>query len=179
MCGKFEVKRTLAQILADFNVETSLAGLSHFSAALPGMTLPVIAKGRLGLARWSWPLENETRPLINIRSESVHQKPLFAPDWAAGHRCVAPATGFFEKGRLFCAADHEIFGLCGLWTRTPDEQVCFALLTQEAGDPVKPFHHRMPVIVDVAGAALWCASGASPTPLPLMLKDLAGKPALL
>lgn len=179
MCGKFELNRSLAQILADFNVETSLVGLPSFTAALPGMSLPVIAKGRLGLARWGWPLGHDDRPLINIRIETAAEKTLFSKDWAAGHRCVVPATGFFEKGRFFGGAEDTIFGLCGLWTRAPDNQVCFGLLTQEAREPVRAFHHRMPVSLKAGDAALWCEGGPLPAPLALCLKDLAGAPPLL
>lgn len=179
MCGKFELKRSLAQILEDFGVETSLVGISAFSAALPGMTLPVIAKGRLGLARWGWPLDGDARPLINIRVESAAEKPLFSKDWAAGHRCVAPATGFFEKGRFFYSEDHPVFGLCGLWTRAPDNQICFAVLTQESTPPVHAFHHRMPVAAGTAEALLWCEGGPPPQPPSLILKDLAAEPPLL
>lgn len=179
MCGKFELKRSLAQILADFGVETSLVGLPAFQTALPGMSLPVIAKGRLGMARWGWPLGHDERPLINIRIETVAAKPLFSKDWAAGHRCVVPATGFFEKGRFFYSPEHEIFGLCGVWTRGADNQVCFGILTQEAGGAVRPYHHRMPLTVTAHDAALWYEGGPSPAPLPLALKDLAGEGPLL
>lgn len=179
MCGKFEINQNLAQILSAFRAETGLATLSTTSVALPGMNLPVIAKNRLGLAKWGWPLPADTRPLINIRMESVAEKPLFAKDWAAGHLCVAPATAFHEKGRVFAADGLTLFGLCGLWTRDADGHVCFAILTREARDPVTAFHHRMPAAIAPEDATEWCAGGPMPQCPPLVLKDLAASPLLL
>ncbi len=159
--------------------ETALNNLPPAAVGLPGMALPIIAKDRLGLAQWGWPYAADKRPLINIRSETVATKPLFAKDWQAGHRCIAPATGFFEKGHFFTAPSSDLFGLCGLWTKDTEGQPCFALLTREASAPVSAIHHRMPVAIRPEEAAAWLSGGSLPPPAAFNGKSLAAAPALL
>ena len=96
MCGRYAINRGLAEICALFGVTTALdvTQMAGKTDARPGMVLPLVVKNRLGLACWGWPHGvGDGRPLINIRAETVAQKPLFAADWRARHRAVAPATG--------------------------------------------------------------------------------------
>ncbi|MBU6234597.1 MAG: SOS response-associated peptidase family protein [Alphaproteobacteria bacterium] len=181
MCGKFENTQNLAEILRYFSAKTKLNDLPCNQQHLPLKSCAIIVRDSLGLALWSWPMDGEAgRPLINIRIETAAQKPSFARDWNAGHRCLAPATAFYEKGQRFEVTGNKVFGLCGLWTRGGDGQTCFSVLTRAAMPPVSPIHDRMPVIVTPADASAWLMEGKLPEPPPLALKEaLADSPMLL
>jgi putative SOS response-associated peptidase YedK len=95
------------------------------------------------------------RPLINARAETLFDKPSFRGP-ARRHRCLIPASGFYEwdKGSklpwLFRPADAEPMAFAGIWQPgdpargVPDSA---AIVTTAANATLRPFHHRMPVIL--------------------------------
>ncbi len=99
--------------------------------------------------------------LINARSETVSEKPSFRDSFRE-RRCLVPATGFFEWKKqadkrtkqpiLIKVTDHDIFAFAGLWSiwkapATGKKLLTYTILTTEPNDFMKPFHHRMPVIL--------------------------------
>ena len=105
---------------------------------------------------------------INARAETIFVKPTFRAS-ARHHRCLIPASGFFEWadgfGRRpkqpyhFQMADESLLAIGGIWQTWHDDQGSeideFALLTTFANDLVAPFHERMPVIVRREDFAAW------------------------
>lgn len=92
------------------------------------------------------------RRIINARSETAAQKPLFAP-LLRHSRTVLPALGFYEwsrdpkKTKYFCALPGgEPMYLCGL-IRQAEDSLCFVILTRPANASMSAVHHRMPVLV--------------------------------
>lgn len=179
MCGKFALKGSLQEICAIFGVSTALTVWPDEGDAFPGQSLPVIIKDRMGAALWGWPAPVAgSRDFINIRSETVAEKASFATDWKAGRRCVIPAHGFYEwddnKTPYFINfADAPVVGLCGLWSRRPDGQVCFGILTRGATPDLASIHARMPMAVVPSQARGWLESGETPPALPVFVKSLA------
>ncbi len=172
MCGRYALKHSLAEICAAFGANTALAGFGPDFNAAPESARPIVIRDRVGMGQWGWPMVAGLSPVINIRHETMGEKPMFAPSVRAGRRCVAPASGFFEwdsSGQPFFveSADAPLMALCGLWVREPDHSVRFALLTQGAGPDLAPIHPRMPLAATPDDARKWLMDGVIP-PMPGM-----------
>ncbi len=104
--------------------------------------------------------------MINARSESVFEKRSFSRP-VRHQRCVIPSTGFYEwretpSGKmptLFRPTDASIFRFAGVWSTwaKADGEVVYTttILTTEANSVMRPFHHRMPVILNSEAANTW------------------------
>lgn len=98
------------------------------------------------------------RPVINARSETMEEKPLFC-DGARQRRCLIPAAHYFEwdqdktkyairpkaKGMMFMA------GIYRLESSGP----VFTILTREPAAELAAIHHRMPVLLPRDACAAW------------------------
>ena len=93
-----------------------------------------------------------SRLLINARAESAASKPTFANDLTL-RRCVVPTTGFYEWSHTgqkqkyhFTGEGSPLLYLGGIWRPTEDGGQ-FAILTTAANDSMRPYHHRMPILL--------------------------------
>ena len=160
MCGRYALTFNLAEICAFFATQTSLSAWEPHYNLGPGMQLPIIIKGRLGLAQWGWPsIAAGVKPLINIRSETAANKPSFARSWNEGRHALVPASGFYEwdaSGQPYYVQDasQEIMAFKALWTRDENDKPCFAILTEAATGSLLPIHPRAPQMVGVKGQAI-------------------------
>lgn len=108
------------------------------------------AVGELLNRRWSWP--GKQGPVYNFRSEGFGGK---APDLSI-NRCLVLCDGFYEftdpavprpKDKrldkwLFTMEGHHWFCMAGIWRHDPKVGEAFTLLTMDAGDDIRPYHHR-------------------------------------
>lgn len=109
--------------------------------------------------KWGFPGFKNNQLIINARSESVLQKPMFAEAFTK-NRCVFPTTGFFEWNKkhqkflfnyndpretLYIAGFYEYFG------QTPQS----IILTTEPNDSVREVHSRMPLILAKKQIKAW------------------------
>lgn len=165
MCGRYAIQTDLATLCQILAVSSALAQSTVSDNASPGMDLPIIIKNRIGHARWGVPLPGQTatRPMINVRSETVHQKPSFRADWARGRRCLIPITHFYEWGVTpngqkqkyqITQPNQSITTLAGLWT-VHDGQPYFAVLTRAATGEAATIHARYPCIIHDDQRDLW------------------------
>jgi len=105
--------------------------------------------------------------MINARSETVFSKPSFR-GLLKGNRCLVPATGFYEwqagpggmkRPFLFRRADGRPFAFAGLWDswQAPGgtNLLTCAILTMEAPDWMRQWHHRSPVMLTGESASAW------------------------
>jgi putative SOS response-associated peptidase YedK len=83
----------------------------------------------------------------NARTETVGEKPTFAPAWRQGQLCLVPATAFYEyaypedgtpeqpghaeRWKIWLP-DAPAFGIAGLWRAWPDHAHSFTMLTVNA-----------------------------------------------
>ena len=109
--------------------------------------------------------------LINARAETIATKPSFREAFRK-RRCVVPADGFYEwqvRGTQtkqpfrFRRRDSKPFLIAGLWERwerpgQEPSETC-TLITTAANDLLRPFHDRMPVILDRTAAQVWLSPG--------------------
>ncbi len=92
------------------------------------------------------------KPVINARSESALQKPLFSASVHNG-RILIPASGFFEWDHspahakyYFKRTNDRPLYMAGL-SRICDGTECFVILTTASNDSLKDIHSRMPLIL--------------------------------
>lgn len=112
--------------------------------------------------------------VINARSESAAEKPMFAES-VRERRCVIPASGYYEWDRSksryrFTRPEGGLVLLAGIYRqeimtdRSGDPQdnegkrttePHFTILTASANECMKPVHPRMPVTVDPGEIRKW------------------------
>jgi putative SOS response-associated peptidase YedK len=168
MCNDYRLEVEIASIMEDFddleiNVETPEGVPEDNLRSDIRMTdvAPIVravdqppgnyrAVGELINRRWSWP--GKSGPVYNFRSEGFGGK---APDLSI-NRCLILCSGFYEftdpvvprhKDKrldkwLFTMKDHRWFCMAGIWQADPKVGEAFTLLTMDAGDDIKPYHHR-------------------------------------
>lgn len=131
----------------------------------PSDPAPVIANSRSMLPvpyvmRWGYTMPDGKR-IINARSESAAEKPLFR-DGMLQRRCVIPACHYFEwehagKRKTKYAIRSSASGLIWLAGIYRFEQTgpVFSVLTREPAESIAFIHDRMPLIFDHDAAAAW------------------------
>lgn len=97
--------------------------------------------------RWGIPLANK-KLIINSRSETAMEKPLFRQSMKNG-RAVIEASAFFEwddrkRCHAFTSQDQRKIYLAALYSVAQDGQKQFTILTQPAKGDAQKVHPRMP-----------------------------------
>ena len=172
MCGRYWIDPgddQLEQIIAqmqrtDLPVKTS-------GEIFPGDALPVLCLSRAGNERafamtWGFALPNGQR-VINARSETAREKPLFAQSMAQ-RRCLLPMSAYFEwqkDGRekikyRIAPVEPGMYFLAGLYRFEGNRPVC-CVLTLPASPELAPIHPRMPLILPAQAQKDWLRQGAA------------------
>jgi putative SOS response-associated peptidase YedK len=163
MCGRFALSIDEEALMRFIRLLHPAQLPLRFNIAPTQSILMVVQRGeeRLGRpARWGLvPPFLRTRPpgrpLINARSESLFDKPSFGGP-ARRHRCLIPATGFYEWDKasrqpwLFRPVPGPLMAFAGIWQPgLPEADIpdSVAIVTTRANAVVAPVHHRMPVIL--------------------------------
>ena len=174
MCGRFAQTAPPETLVQLFKLVEGVCITPRFNLA---PTQPIVTIRETGVGRiathhrwgfvppWSADLKQGAR-LINARAETIFEKRTFAQ--AARHsRCVIPASGFYEwqpsptgkQPTLFTPQEAEIFRFAGLWSTWADTQgtvvYTATILTTTPNETMRPYHHRMPVILDAVGTEQW------------------------
>ena len=174
MCGRFAQTTSSEDLVRIFQLIVGVGGTPRYNLA-PTQQVVTIRSMAAGMMpqtmHWgfvpSWaPDMKRGASMINARSETVFEKRSFAH--AARHqRCIIPASGFYEwrntpAGKmptLFLPAGDEVFRFAALWSTWADDhgEVFYTttILTTEANIVLRPFHHRMPALLDKAGTEAW------------------------
>ncbi len=100
---------------------------------------------------WGFPGKEKSRLIINARSETAHQRPLFS-ECLSHRRCIIPARSFYEWDKskdkvTFCLDSNEAIYLAGIYNLFNNED-CFTILTTAANASVSAVHDRMPVVIE-------------------------------
>lgn len=143
----------------------------------PRMQTPIIVRNTnhrvLTSMRWGliphWAKDEKIGDkTANARIETVLSKPSFKSA-VRNHRCLVPASGFFEwqktegggkdpynissnKGTPLAFA-----GIYDIWNNCTS----FSILTTEPNSMMRPFHHRMPVVLTSEEAEIWLSEDAN------------------
>ena len=156
----------------------------------PTDIVPVLAPDRKGdravfPMRWGFHNPSHNSTVFNARVETAGGKPTFKDAWKS-HRCIVPATYYFEwehfkspNGRtktgdkyLIQPVNSNVTWLCGLY-RIEDGFPVFVVLTTEPHKELQRIHDRMPLIIPDGKVDEWISPESDPDALlPYMLTDM-------
>lgn len=190
MCGRYALfgnsKRGEDLIPTGFDVEFTDRVINplrsvdpHYNIA-PTQILPVCTLGENGpglesmhwglLPQWAKDAE-KAYSTINARAETVRTAPAFRDAWGRGHRCLVPASGWYEwvdeggakKQPYFIqdARGQNPIMFAGLFSRRtgPEgaEVATFTVITTEALGEIRKIHHRSPRVLLPMDWQAWLA----------------------
>lgn len=165
MCGRFyvpenEPEETIVRIIeaADARAARMNEGGVARGEVFPTQTVAALAPNRQGKPeafpmRWGYRLDGG-RQLINTRSETADEKPLFRESFAH-RRCLIPAAWYFEwerrgSERIRYALRPKWEGpvwLMGIYRFEEGQRLpALSILTREAAPEIRFIHDRMPAI---------------------------------
>ena len=156
----------------------------------PTDIVPVLAPDKKGdravfPMRWGFHNPSHNSTVFNARVETVGSKPTFKDAWKS-HRCIVPATYYFEwehfkspNGRtktgdkyLIQPVNSNVAWLCGLY-RIENGFPVFVVLTTEPHKELRRIHDRMPLIIPDGKVDEWISPESDPDALlPYMLTDM-------
>lgn len=178
MCGRYVRQGTPEELAQRFQTQPTQATFNPSFNVAPTMVVPVIVarddERYIEAMRWGilpkWRRDGAAPPpLINARSETVAEKPTFRK-LLEGHRCLVPASGFYEwertaSGKIphyFSVSDQPLIAYAGLYEDPKSEDDAggtYTILTTAANELIAPFHDRMPVILQPGDEEVWLDEG--------------------
>ncbi|MBR2824545.1 MAG: SOS response-associated peptidase [Clostridia bacterium] len=150
----------------------------------PSAVVPVIALSRgwkrsVFPMKWGFSMNGASgkgagKLLINARSESAAEKPMFRESWAK-RRCVIPASWYFEwehqvlgngkkkAGQKYAIRPRgqKVTWLAGLY-RMEGEFPVFTILTRDPSEDVRWMHDRMPLMLPESDINAWISPDEDP-----------------
>ena len=200
MCGRFVRSFTVEDLIQEINEVVPAATVisridpdlcdANFNVA-PTTLIPVVFVETTNLVidvmQWGFQppktSNNVSKPLpslvINARSETVHEKPMFR-GLLAEHRCIVPMNGFYEwkrndasRGKVpffVTRHDHNRMWVAGIWRDKPNNSTAehlsqVALLTADANEDIAYIHDRTPCQLRVNDALHWICDDVAPLSL--------------
>jgi putative SOS response-associated peptidase YedK len=176
MCGRFYIPEKELDDFAKLVAENEQYLVKKHGEIYPGDTVPIITPGKdqadneVHAVKWGFPSWKGKGLIINARSETASQKPMFKAPFQK-RRCLIPATGFYEwksqdnkKIKHFISIDNKLFFMAGLYWFFKDKNnenvllPAFTILTTEANSKIMSIHNRMPVIIDEDNIEKWLLS---------------------
>ena len=178
MCGRYyiaedDLSDELSRMIDELNRKKTPEGLKTSGEIFPSDIVPVLANSRKQdvqpfAMRWGYAFPNG-RPIINARSETAAQKPMFK-DGMRQRRCVIPASHYFEWERRGAArtkyairpAHADTLYLAGIYHLENHDGVivpAFTSLTRDAAPGIAFIHPRMPVLLPPDATADWLNPG--------------------
>ena len=178
MCGRYyiaedDLSDELSRIIDELNRKKTPKGLKTSGEIFPSDVVPVLANSRKQdvrpfAMRWGYAFPNG-RPIINARSETAAQKPMFK-DGISQRRCIIPASHYFEwekrsTSRIKYAirpTNADMLYLAGIYHLENHDGVivpAFTILTRDAAPGIAFIHPRMPVLLPADATADWLNPG--------------------
>lgn len=187
MCGRFFVPEEISgDEFLEAMLEEATARLTAMTGekqvargeVLPSATVAALARGRNGSVgaypmRWGFRRHDGKGLIINTRSETALQKPMFRPSMME-RRCLIPADRYFEwekrgKEKTKYAIRPKRSGmiyLAGIYRFEEDQKLpVLSILTREPAPEIAFIHDRMPVIFTGGNHGEWLSRGADPEEL--------------
>jgi putative SOS response-associated peptidase YedK len=174
MCGRYTLTKSDNDVAKRFNLATKPKEhvRPNYNVA-PTQTMPVITAGEDGkraieFMKWGIPRflgKDLVKELINTRSDKA-----FGGFWrktVCNHRCLIPATGFYEwrttkDGKVpyfIHPKDEDLYAFAGIWDtwKSDDghEIKTYSIMTSDPNKEMKAIHTRMPVILHHEDEAAW------------------------
>ena len=169
MCGRYALYSTDEEVAEHYDAELP-EGLSANYNVAPTQTMPVMTQAGLQMMRWGfipkWAKDEKIGyKLINTRSESIFEKPLWK-NTVRKNRCLIPANGFYEwqkteSGKIpyfIHLKTDQLFSFAGIWeTWIHQGRVwnTYSIITTSPNSDMKDIHDRMPVILTKEEESAW------------------------
>ena len=162
MCGRYYIddgidSDELQEIIDAVNRRSTADQVKTSGEIFPTDTVPIIANSRAMAPSafamsWGYSLPDGKR-IINARSESAEEKPMFR-DSMAQRRCAVPATNYFEWERAgkqktkysIRSAGNGLMYMAGIY-RVENGRPVFTILTRDPAESISFIHNRMPVLL--------------------------------
>jgi len=147
-----------------------MAGLVQLGEVFPSQMAPVIiaesGEAKVRPMRWGFPFGSGGKVVINSRSEKSDYTPMFQKA-VRERRCLIPVSGYYEWRRTASGGktkdkfaivskggrEKGMMYLAGVWGEFQGGFAnggfdAFAVLTRDADEQIRPYHSRMPVVLD-------------------------------
>lgn len=180
MCGRYHIDteediqemREILQEISKKYADTPEHAQMKTGEIFPTNTVAVVGAEGADLMRWGFPMQGKAQTIINARSETAYERPMFR-NALISRRVAIPTTGFYEwnhvGGRskdklLFRIPGEKMLYLAGMYTefKLPSgKERRFTILTTAANDSMRPYHDRMPVYVSARERNAWINDQAS------------------
>ena len=170
MCGRYFIddgidSGELQEIIEAVNRRSNADQVKTSGEVFPTDTVPIIANSRAMVPSafamsWGYSLPDGKR-IINARSESAEEKPMFR-DGIAQRRCAVPATNYFEWERAgkqktkysIRSAGNGLMYMAGIY-RVENGRPVFTILTRDPAESISFIHNRMPVLLPADMVQEW------------------------
>ena len=169
MCGRFVMKidkkdldEIIEQVQANLDEGTELLSIKMEGEVFPTNIVPIKTAGGIRPMRWGF--RTGKRDVINARSETVMEKPMFRGAMIE-RRCLILASGYYEWKKEadgsktkyeFSNPGEALTYLAGCYRIESDAPgASFVILTRDATDEFAPIHDRMPVVLSSTQADEW------------------------
>ena len=162
MCGRFSFASSLKELNNEFSSEIS----SNFPAKYnisPGQNSVVISLLKnnfyINQIQWGFKIPKLGKLVINARSETINDKPLFK-NLLQRNRCLIPANSWFEwnkekKPYLITHRKKDIIAFAGLHRVEKNQEKSFIIITAKAEKKFKQIHNRTPLVINKENFFLW------------------------
>jgi putative SOS response-associated peptidase YedK len=159
MCGRYfisteqEEAEMIIKEIKDRYKNTPILSAMKTGEIYPTNIVPVITSDSPVLMKWGFTRFDGKGQVINARLETLPEKPMFRKPFAE-HRCLVPASYFFEwekrgtKKQKYAIGLRNTLYMAGLYRYEQDIPVpTFVILTRPAAPGIAFIHDRMPVIL--------------------------------
>ena len=159
MCGRFLMSEdALEQAMTIARIPDGVQQQLNLGTIYPSCPSLVLIRQNEGLCGtimdFGWPSPTLKKRLINARAETAAQKRPFAQA-VKSRRCVVVCSRFYEWDQnktmmTFFEQDQPALYMAGVYMED-----CFVIITTEANASMRPFHHRMPLLLSKEQAKNW------------------------
>lgn len=180
MFDRYSIAATSQQLTDHFSVDVPSHYKKYYNAG-PTHLLPVITHHMPeGVSFFYWGAipqwikdKNISEKLINIRSETIKDKPTLRKKMMR-FRCIIPIDGFYcwkkisKKSAIpyrYFQKKKELLAMAGLWEEFEDEQGethhTFSVITTPSNKQVLPVNERMPLLLNKKTLEAWLNKDAT------------------
>jgi len=163
MCGRYLLDTEIREIIKTYKILRIKVEEYKTGEIFPSTSAPIIfdsGQRTIAHAKWGFPFNFKKGLVINARSESIMNKPMFKDSFYTA-RCIVPANLYYEwkdegKSRKIRygigVKDQSLISLGGIFKLSMDDshsikQLTFVIITTEAEEGIKNIHSRMPLII--------------------------------
>jgi putative SOS response-associated peptidase YedK len=170
MCGRYYIaieEKELQDIMREVQQKVDAAKLAEVKTGeiFPTNIVPILTPNGAALMKWGFKRFDGKGQIINARSETLLEKPMFRKPLLEGQRCLVPASNYFEwqaqptgkkiKHTIYNQSAPVIY-MEGLYRIEKESDLpAFVIITKGADPNLSIIHDRMPAILDSVNSKSW------------------------